>query len=428
MPGAGSVNLQIMLLLVVSLLVPLAPAGLALINTGLGRSRSAAHAMLASLGMMAAAALAYSVCGFAFQGYGELPVHVMTIGGKAWNWLGGGKFFLRGLNWDDSMVMFAAWLGMLRASLAAVIPLGSSADRWKLTGSLVSAVIVGGITFPIFAHWTWAPGWLAQLGANYGLGQGFLDVGGAGAIQVVGGLTALSVSWIVGPRRGKYATGGMPAAIPGHNAVLVIFGALLALCGWLAVNVAGAILFTSAGAGRIPLIGINTLLCASAAALMAAAVTGMRFGKPDASLCANGWVGGLVASSAACAFESPAAAVVTGLVAGALVPLGVEWFELRMRVDDPGGAISVHCLCGLWGLLAAGVLSSRPGDAGQWMAQIVGMATLIGFVLPVTYALHWVLNRFYPQRVAADGEHQGMDLYELGAGAYPEFYINEEMQ
>ena len=428
MPGAGSINLQAVLLLLASLLVPLAPAGLALINTGLGRSRSAAHAMLASLGMMAAAALAYSVCGFAFQGFGELPAHAVTIGGKTWNWLGGGKFFLRGMNWDDSMVMFAAWFGMLRASFAAVIPLGSSADRWKLTGSLVSAAIVGGITFPIFAHWSWAPGWLAQLGANYGLGNGFLDVGGAGAIQVVGGLTALSVSWIVGPRHGKYATGGMSSAIPGHNVVQVIFGALLALCGWLAVNVAGAILFTGAGAERIPLIGINTLLSASAATLMAAAVTGTRFGKPDASLCANGWVGGLVASSAACAFESPAAAVVTGLVAGALVPLGVEWFELRLRVDDPGGAISVHCLSGLWGLLAAGIFSSRTGDAGQLMAQIVGIATLVGFVLPLTYFLHWVLNRFYPQRVAVEGEHQGMDLYELGAGAYPEFYINEEMR
>jgi Amt family ammonium transporter len=133
-----------------------------------------------------------------------------------------------------------------------------------------------------------------------------------------------------------------------------------------------------------------------------------------------------VASSAACAFESPAAAVFTGLMAGALVPLGVEWFELRMRVDDPGGAISVHCLCGLWGLLAAGVFSTRPGDSGQLTAQIVGIATLAGFVLPLTYFLNWALHSVFPQRVAVDGEHQGMDLYELGAGAYPEFYINEE--
>jgi len=107
----------------------------------------------------------------------------------------------------------------------------------------------------------------------------------------------------------------------------------------------------------------------------------------------------------------------------------VEWFELRMWVDDPGGAISAHAMGGLWGVLAVGVIARVPpagpnstGDSpGQWLAQVVGLATLIGFVLPLAYGLNWVLNRVHPQRVVAEGERQGMDLHELGAGAYPEF-------
>jgi ammonium transporter, Amt family len=189
------------------------------------------------------------------------------------------------------------------------------------------------------------------------------------------------------------------------------------------------------------LIAINTMLTAGSAGLAAAAVTRIRFGRPDASLSANGWVSGLVASSAACAFVTPAASVAIGLIAGALVALTVELFELQLAVDDPGGAVSVHAVGGIWGVLALGIFarfpaqllnsrSGNPAGSGQWIAQLLGVATLLGFVLPLTYSLNWLLNRVHPQRVAAEGERQGMDLYELGAGAYPEFvtHTDEFMQ
>jgi Amt family ammonium transporter len=186
------------------------------------------------------------------------------------------------------------------------------------------------------------------------------------------------------------------------------------------------------------------MLAASAAALTAAVITKVRFGKPDASLTANGWVGGLVASSASCAFVFPAEAVVIGSIAGAVVIFSVEWFELRMEVDDPGGSVSVHAVGGIWGILALGVFGQfhRPvlnvaensmpaainaNTSGQWLAQIIGVATLVGFVLPLTYGLNWILNRFYPFRVSIEGERQGMDLHELGAGAYPEFVTHTEL-
>jgi ammonium transporter, Amt family len=186
------------------------------------------------------------------------------------------------------------------------------------------------------------------------------------------------------------------------------------------------------------LVAINTTLSAAVAALMAAAITQTRFGKPDASLTANGWIGGLAASSGACAFVRPAEAAAIGLVAGALVTFSVEWFELRMSIDDPGGSISAHAMGGLWGILSVGLFAQIParaldlsgepatGHSGQWLAQLVGIATLVGFVLPLTYGLNLLLNRFYPQRVAAEGERQGMDLYELGAGAYPEIMTHND--
>jgi ammonium transporter, Amt family len=424
------------------LLVPLAAAGISFINSGLGRSRSAAHSMLASLCAIAVAAVAFFVCGFAWQGFIGRPAHVFAIAGKDWNWIAAEPFFLRGLQLDGSPASLAACLQMFSVGLAALIPLGSGAERWRLGATCASTALLAGWTYPLFAHWVWAGGWLAQLGVNYGLGHGFVDAGGSGSIQALGGLTALAVTWILGPRRGKYSPDGVPAGIPGHNAVLVLFGCLLTWVGWLGLNSAGSILFTSAEPTRAVMIAINTTLAAASSALVAALITSIRFAKPDASLSANGWVGGLVASSAACAFIKPAAAVAIGMVAGGLVTFAVEWFELRLAVDDPGGSISVHAVGGLWGVLALGLLAdfrgqalngvtgplrgTGAGDSGQWLAQLVGVATLLGFVLPLTYFLNWLLNQYYPQRVDREGEHQGMDLYELGTGAYPEFITHTE--
>ena len=407
------------------LLVPLAGAGLALMNAGLGRSRSAAHAMLSSISVIAVAMLVYFVCGWSWQSFPGRPAHAFTLAGKSWSWLGAEPFFFRGLPLDGSRAALAAWLQMFSVALAALIPLGAGSERWRLGASCASTVLLAGWTYPLFAHWVWGGGWLAQLGVNQAWGYGLLDAGGAGAIQAVGGLTALSIAWILGPRHGKYDAEGMPAAFPGHNAVLVLFGCFLTWLGWIGLNGAGSLLFTSATAAGVTRVAVNTTLSAAAGVLAVAAVTRMRFGRPDASLCANGWTAGLVAGSAACAWVDPAQAVIIGAIAGVLVVFSVEWLDARWRVDDPSGSISVHAGGGLWGLLALAIFARIPGGY-QWLAQLAGVLTLIAFVLPMTYSLNWLLNRFYPQRIAAAGEPHGLDLYELGAGAYPEFVTRRE--
>jgi Amt family ammonium transporter len=412
------------------LLVPLAIAGVALTNTGFVRSGSAAHAMLSTLCVAAVAAGVYFACGFAIEGYAGRTMHAVSVAGKPWNWLAAEKFFLRGLELDTSPASLAALLQIIGVGLAAAIPLGSVSDRWRLGASTASAALLAGCIYPLFAHWAWGGGWLAQLGVNYSLGRGFLDCGGAGSIHAVGGLNALAMLWILGPRRGKYSAEGVPTALPGHNTVLVLFGCLLALPGWVGLNSAGAILFAGAGSARVVLIAVNTMLSASASALTCLLITRIRFSKPDASLVANGWVGGLVASCAGCAFLAPLAALLIGVVAGALVTFSIQWLEL-ISVDDTSGSFPVYGLCGLWSLLAAGVFARVPGAApGQWVAQVVGMATLLGFVLPLSYGLNLLIDRVLPQRVPPEGERQGMDLHELGAGAYPEFvtYTEESIQ
>lgn len=406
------VQLSFGLCLVFILLVPFAIAGLALINTGLGRSRSAAQAMTTALCVVSAAALVYFVCGFAAAGS---PLF-LSFGGAGKSALEPARFFIRGAN---TLTLVIAMLGMFSVGLASLIPLGASADRLRLGAACASTGLLAALTYPVFSFFTWH-GRAGMFGAG---SVGFLDSGGSGFINVVGGLTALSIAWILGPRHGKYPHKGMPAAIPAHNQVYVLFGCLLAWMGWLGLNSAGAMLYTSIRPEGAVLVIINTSFAAAASALTAAVTTRIRFRRPDASLIANGWMAGLVASSAGCAVLKPATAVIIGIVAGVLVVLSVEWFELHLKIDDPCGSISVHAVCGIWGVLAAGIFA---GSGAQFTAQIVGIATLLGFIFPVTYGLNWTLNRFIPYRVSLDGERQGLDLHELGADAYPEFVVHSD--
>jgi len=420
-------------------LIPFALAGLALLNVGLVRSRNATHIMMSSLCVIGVAALAYFVCGFSWQGVTGAPGYALRLGGKPWEWIAAQPLFLRGVDWNGSPTSLVAWMQMLSVALAAMIPVGAAGERWRLGAMCASSALFAGFLYPVFAHWVWSGGWLAALGVNYGLGHGFVDAGGSSTIQTMGGLTALVMLWLVGPRRGKYTSDGMPMAIPGHNAVFVLFGCLLLWVGWLGLNVAGAILFSGVDPRRAALIAVNTTLGAGAAALATVVVTRVRFGRPDASLSANGWVAGLAAGSGACAFVPPASAVLIGLVAGLLVPVAIENLELRLGMDDPAGAISVHAVGGLWGIIAVGIFGrftaplantaeffAAPSSSGQWIAQLIGIATLLGLVLPVSYGVQWLAGRFVPHRVAPEGERQGLDLYELGAGAYPEFMTHTD--
>jgi len=411
------------LTLALLLLAPLAIAGVALVNTGLGRSRSAAQLLLGCLGIVAVAAIVFAAVGAAFTGNAEGAGHSFRLAGKSWNWLGAGPWLLGELNSASPQNQLALLFEFLSVALTALIPWGSGAERLRLTAGCAVAALLSALVFPLAAHWIWGGGWLQQLGVNFGLGVGFLDGGGAATVHVLGGLSSLAVVWIAGPRKGKFPKEGLATAMPGHNAVAALFGCLLALVGWMAWNMAGAILWLHAPNSALAGTAVNTLLSASMALVAAFAVTRIRFGKPDASICANGWLAGLVASSAGAGLISPPAALLVGLVAGLATPLLVELLELALSVDDPSGAIAVHAGGGLWGVVAVGLFAPQ---AGQLLAQLVGIAALLGLALPVIYLLFRVLDLVLPFGVNGEGERLGMDLDELGASAYPEFVIHRD--
>jgi Amt family ammonium transporter len=411
------------LALALLLLAPLAIAGVAFINTGLGRSRSAAQSLLGSLAMVAVSAIVFAIAGAAFADASGGADHVFHLFGKPWNWLGAGPLMLGGFGTATARTQLGLLFEFLAVAMAALVPWGSGADRWRLPAGIGSAAILAAFVFPFLAHWIWGGGWLAQLGVNFSLGAGFLDGGGAATVHVMGGLGALAMVWIVGPRKGKFPKEGLSTAMPGHNAVYVLFGCMLALVGWQAWNMAGALLWLNAAPSALPVAAVNTLLSAAGALAATFVVTRIRFGKPDASLCANGWLAGLVASCACAGVVTPGQSIFVGLVAGIITPLMVELLELALSIDDPSGAITVHAAAGLWGLIAAGVFAPQPG---QFLAQLVGISALLGLVLPLVYLLFWLLNRVVPFRVDPDGERLGMDLHELGGGAYPEFVVHRD--
>jgi Amt family ammonium transporter len=389
-------------------------AGLTLLNAGLTRSRSTAQLLLASLCAVAVAMLVFTIVGFSIAGFGSQG-HAIAAVGRTWNWLGDGRLFARSVNFEDPASALVLLLQIFSVGFVALIPVGSGAERWRIAAVCASTAVLAGFVYPLFTHWAYL-GWLKDLG--------FTDAGGAGSIQCVGGITALCVAWILGARQGKFTSEGIPTAMPGHNAALVLFGCMLSLVGWLGFNTATAALLLQGHLTSMPLAAINTVLAAAGGAVAALVGTRVRFGKPDASLTANGWVAGLVAISASAPYVKPAAAILIGLVVGGAVVFAIEIIEVRMHVDDPAGAISVHAVGGIWGLLALSIFGE--GDRGSFLAQALGVATLIGLILPLSYALNLLLNRFIPFRVEPSGERQGMDLFELGAGAYPEFVTHRE--
>ena len=412
------------LTLALLMLAPLALAGVALINTGLGRSRSAAQALLGNLVMIAVTAIVFALVGATFAGCLQNGTgHTIHAAGKPWDWIGAGPYFLSGLGAAPGQSQLSLVFEFLAVAMTALLPWGSGADRVRLVAGCAVAAVLAALVFPLAAHSIWGGGWLAQLNANFTLGASCLDPGGAATVHALGGLSALALIWIAGPRRGKFPKAGFSTAMPGHNTAYVLFGCLVSLVGWMAWNLAGAILWLNEPLAALPGTAVNTLLAGSAALAATYIVTRVRFGKPDGSLCANGWMSGLVASSACAAIVSPVASIFIGLVAGIATPLLVELLELALSIDDPSGAISVHAAAGLWGLLAVGILAPRHG---QFLAQMAGISAMLGIFLPLVYFLFLLLNRVVPFRVEADGERIGMDLHELGGGAYPEFVIHRD--
>jgi Amt family ammonium transporter len=249
---------------------------------------------------------------------------------------------------------------------------------------------------------------------------------------------------LIGPRIGKYTRQGTANAIPGHDIVLVLLGCFILAFGWFGFNPGSTLGASANGNLRISSVAVNTMLAGMAGSFGAMLYMWIRYGKPDASMSGNGLLAGLVAITAPCGFVNPVASVIIGAIAGLLVCLSVEFVDRVLRVDDPVGAISVHGANGLWGVIAVGLFADGKsnfggswngvsgsvtglfyGDAGQLVAQLIGVATLLGFVFTFTFVMNWIIDMFVGQRVGARVELEGLDIPEVGALGYPEFVLKE---
>jgi Amt family ammonium transporter len=396
----------------------------------------------------------YWILGFAIQmggaaGNGNLGglqsltgEHTLTLFGKTWGLFGSAGMLLSGHTYDVG-VMVIFLFEMVFMDTALTIVTGACAERWKFLAFTISSIVMGAITYPLFGNWAWGGGWLAQLGTNVGLGKGYCDFAGSGVVHAVGGITALAVTLIVGPRIGKYNRDGSSNPILGHDVSAVLIGCFILAFGWFGFNPGSTLGASASGNLRIGTIAVDTMLAGCTGTMAAILYMWALKGKPDYSMSGNGLLAGLVAITAPSGFVSTAGACIIGLVAGLLVCLSCSFFENTLKVDDPVGAISVHGANGLWGVISIGLFADGTsnyggawngvtgsvtglfygGDASQLVAQLVGVSTLIGVIFSLSMVINLAIEFFVGQRVSAETELAGLDVPEMGQLGYPEFVL-----
>jgi Amt family ammonium transporter len=367
------------------------------------------------------------------------PVGSALIGHGSWVFLWKGGFALSGHGYDVAVLAFFLYM-VAFMDTTATIPTGAMAERWKWKSFVVWGLFCGAIFYPLFGAWTWGGGWLSQLGNSLHLGFGYTDFAGSGVVHAMGGVAGLAGALVLGPRIGKFGRDGKPRTIAGHHIPMAMLGTFILLFGWFGFNAASTLAATDL---RFTVVAANTAIAAAFGATIAMLWVMFRAGKPDPGMMANGMLAGLVAITAPCAFVQPWAAALIGSVAAVLVVESVWFFERKAKVDDPVGAISVHGVCGIWGVLSVGLFADGAygagwnlttkkaggvtglfyGDPGQLAAQAIGAATICIVMFGIAFAFFKIQNALTKGgiRPTAEVEEMGLDLPEMGVLAYPEF-------
>jgi Amt family ammonium transporter len=460
-PSDIGVSLNLLWVVIGAVLVIFMQAGFALVETGFTRAKHAAHVMSTNFTVFGLGVIGYFICGYAFMfggfsypgyfGYDQaVGDSLIKLGDWTFLWKGG--FFLTGLGGVAAAAPVVAFFMYMAAFMdtTATIPTGAMAERWKWNAFVGWGLFCGAIYYPLFGAWTWGGGWLNQLGNNLELGFGYVDFAGSGVVHAVGGAAALAGALVLGPRIGKYGADGKPRTLAAHSIPLALTGTFILLFGWFGFNAASTFAATDV---RFAMVAVNTMLAAAVGATAAMFYAMRRFGKPDPGMMANGMLAGLVAITAPCAFVQPWAACVIGLIAGCLVIEAILFFEKR-GIDDPVGAISVHGVCGIFGVLAVGLFASgdygagwnltTKGDAAdatgvtglfysldlglrQLAAQAVGALVICTVIFGVAYLFFRIQNVIMKGgiRSPAEDEVMGLDRPEMGVLAYDNLVVNE---
>jgi len=443
--GHNKVSINMVWLLVCGFLVMFMQAGFAMVEAGLTRAKNAAHTMSMNMMVYALGMIGFFISGFAIMfggigalgtlgGYGGLASEfTINLFGHSFGLFGMQGFFLAGGGSYDVAVFGLFLFQMVFMDTTATIPTGSMAERWKFSSFAIYGIIVGAIIYPIFGNWVWGGGWLAQLGTNFGLGHGTVDFAGSAVVHMTGGVLAFVGAAMIGPRLGKYNKDGSPNAIPGHNIPMAVIGCFILAFGWFGFNPGSTL---AGGDLRISVIAVNTMIASATGAF--ASMMYMWFfktKKPDPSMMINGMLAGLVAITAPCAFVTVQSSALIGLIAGVLVIEAAFFIEKKLKVDDPVGAVAVHGVNGTWGVIALGLFADGSygdgwngvagtvkglfyGDASQFFAQLIGVATNIIYVGAIGWVVFKLIDKLVGNRVSAQDELDGLDVPEMGTEGY----------
>ena len=407
-------------------------AGFAMVETGFTRAKNTGNIIMKNLMDFCIGTVVFILIGFGLF-LGENAFFGLI--GKP-NW----QIFTDYGNFDWSGFVF----NLVFCATTATIVSGAMAERTKFLSYCVYSAVISAVIYPIEAHWTWGGGWLAQLG--------FHDFAGSNCIHMVGGICALIGAAMVGPRIGKFTRGkdGKVTdvhAFPGHNIPIGALGVFILWLGWYGFNGAAATSVAQLGS-----IFVATTIAPAVATVTCMIFTWLKYGKPDVSMCLNASLAGLVAITAPCDVADALGASIIGIVAGLLVVFGVWLLDYKLHVDDPVGAVAVHCFNGIWGTIAVGLFANPavPGysianKAGEQLAglfygggfeclglQLLGMISTIAWTVVTITILFTVIKKIFGLRVTAEEEIVGLDKLEHGLDSgYAGFattYSTEEVE
>lgn len=401
--------------LVCGALVMWMAAGFAMLESGLVRAKNTAEILTKNMALYAVACIMYLICGYAIMYGGDIflsgiaggPDYVQkTLAASAESGFNGDSVYADASDFFFQVVFVATAMSIVS---------GAVAERMKLWVFLGFAVVMTGFIYPMEGAWTW--GGKAVFGM-YSLGDlGFSDFAGSGIVHMAGAAAALAGVLLLGPRKGKYGPKGEIRAIPGANLPLATLGTFVLWLGWFGFN-GGSVLKLGdiANANSVAMVFLNTNTAAAGGAVAALITARLAFGKADLTMLLNGALAGLVAITAEPSTPSPLAATIFGVIAGVIVVFSIVAVD-KLKIDDPVGAISVHGVVGVFGLLIVPITN----DGATFVGQIVGALTIFVWVFVTSLIVWAILKAVCGIRVSEEEETEGVDIGECGLEAYPEF-------
>jgi len=386
--------------LISGVLVMWMAAGFAMLEAGLVRSKNTTEILTKNIVLYAIACVMFLLVGY----------NIMYVDNVAGGWLPSlGAFIGSQAEGADHSLESDFFFQVVFVATAMSIVSGAVAERMKLWSFLIFTVFLTGFIYPMEGYWTWGGGFLSE--------AGFSDFAGSGIVHMAGAAAALAAVLLLGARRGKYGKNGSIHPIPGSNMPLATLGTFILWMGWFGFNGGSQLLISDAeNASAVGLIFVNTNTAAAGGAIAALLVSKFKWGKADLTMILNGALAGLVAITADPLSPSPLVSTLIGMAAGIIVVYSIITFD-KLKIDDPVGALSVHGVCGLFGLLVV----PFSNEGASFAAQLYGAATIFGFVFGASWIVWSIIKMTVGIRVSAEEEETGMDLHDCGIEAYPEF-------